>query len=101
MADYPIIDAHLHTYPTPEVGLQAMGGSTISGYTGTVEDTLKAMEKDKVSNVVQADMIPVSVMREASPIKAAPTGVEAGKGSEAPLHGGEHLDLPRFLRRRP
>lgn len=66
MIDHLIIDAHLHTYPSPEVGLQAMGGSALSGYTGTVEDTLKAMDKDKVSKAVQASMMPVSDMREAA-----------------------------------
>jgi hypothetical protein len=48
MADSLIIDAHLHTYLRPEVGLQAMGWSTISCYTGTVEDNLKAMAKEAV-----------------------------------------------------
>jgi len=48
MADSLIIDAHLHTCPRPEVGLQAMGWSTISGYTGTVEDKLKAMAKESI-----------------------------------------------------
>jgi hypothetical protein len=27
MPDYPIIDAHVHTYPRPEVGWQAQSGA--------------------------------------------------------------------------
>ena len=38
MPDYPIIDAHIHTFPRPEIGWQAQSGAGRSGHAGTVEE---------------------------------------------------------------
>ncbi len=32
MPDYPIIDAHVHTYPRPDIGWQAQAGVGLSGH---------------------------------------------------------------------
>ncbi len=45
MTDYLIIDAHVHTYPAPEIGLQAKQGDTRSDYCGTIDELLPVMEK--------------------------------------------------------
>ena len=38
MAEYLVIDAHVHTYQTREVGLQAKQGSNITDYAGTLDE---------------------------------------------------------------
>lgn len=66
MADYEIIDAHVHTYKTPEIGIQAMGGTPKCHYSGTIEDTLKAMATAGISKSVMVNFTPVPDMREAA-----------------------------------
>lgn len=64
--DFPIIDAHLHTYPTPEIGLQAMQGRSQSGCTGTVEELLELMRTGGIERAVMVNMTPVADMRDAA-----------------------------------
>ena len=40
MVEYLIIDAHIHTYQTREIGLQAKQGSIITNYAGTLDHRL-------------------------------------------------------------
>ncbi len=40
MWDYPIIDTHTHTFPTREVGRQAIQALSHPGASGVVEDLL-------------------------------------------------------------
>ena len=40
MSEYLIIDAHVHTYQTREIGLQAKQGSTTTDYAGTIDELL-------------------------------------------------------------
>ena len=40
MRDYPIIDTHTHTFPTREVGRQAIQALPLPGASGIVEDLL-------------------------------------------------------------
>lgn len=66
MIDFPIIDAHLHTYPTPEIGLQAMQGRGNSGCSGTVEELLDLMRSGNIEKAVMVNMTPVADMRDAA-----------------------------------
>lgn len=43
MTDYLIIDAHVHTYPAPEIWLQAKQGDPRSDYCGTINELLPIM----------------------------------------------------------
>jgi predicted TIM-barrel fold metal-dependent hydrolase len=63
--DFPIIDAHVHTYPTPEIGLQAMQGAGHSGCSGTVEELLDLMRRGNIEKAVMVNMTPVADMRDA------------------------------------
>ncbi len=68
MTDYPVIDAHIHTYPTPEIGLQAQQGAGLSGLAGTVEEYLELMaasNKTGIEAAVMVNMTPVADMRDA------------------------------------
>lgn len=66
MSDYLIIDAHVHTYPSPEIGLQAKQGHTHSSHCGTIEELVGIMEKGKIWRAVMANMTPVADMRDAA-----------------------------------
>lgn len=61
-----IIDAHVHTYPTAEIGKQAMQGAGQSGCSGTVEELLSVMARGKISYAVQANMTPTYDMKTAA-----------------------------------
>ena len=66
MLDYPIIDAHVHTYPRPEVGWQAQSGAGLSGHAGTVDELVALMQEGNISHAVMVNMTPVFGMREAA-----------------------------------
>lgn len=68
MSDYPIIDAHIHTYPTADIGWQAQQGTGHSGQAGTVEEYLELMaaaDGAGIETAVMVNMTPVAEMREA------------------------------------
>jgi len=66
MAEFEIIDAHLHTYPTAEIGLQAMDGRGRAGYTGTIDELLGVMKDGGISKSVMLNLTPQPDMREAA-----------------------------------
>lgn len=66
MIDFPIVDAHVHTYPTAEIGLQATQGLGQSGYSGTVEELLELMRGGNIEKAVMVNMTPVADMRDAA-----------------------------------
>jgi predicted TIM-barrel fold metal-dependent hydrolase len=72
MPDYPIIDAHLHTYPSPEIGWQAQGGVGLSGHAGTIEELLPLMREGNIAKAVMVNMTPVVDMRQAALAKLPP-----------------------------
>jgi predicted TIM-barrel fold metal-dependent hydrolase len=66
MAGLNIIDAHVHTYPSAQIGLQATGGMNFSGCTGTVQELLGLMAVGGIDKAVMVNMTPVADMREAA-----------------------------------
>jgi len=66
MADYPIIDAHVHTYRSREIGRQAMSGSASTDYGGTPEELLALMERGGIEKAVMVNMTPVVEMFDAA-----------------------------------
>ena len=72
MPDYPIIDAHVHTFPRPEVGWQAQSGAGLSGHAGTVEELVPLMREGNISHAVMVNMTPVFEMKEAALNKQPP-----------------------------
>ncbi len=63
---YDIIDAHVHTYPTSAIGLQATGGMNMSGCAGTVQELLALMSVGGIDKAAMMNMTPVADMREAA-----------------------------------
>ncbi len=66
MADYLIIDSHVHTYQTREIGLQAKQGGGRTDYGGTVEELLSALQRAGVSQAVMVNMLPLAEMKAAA-----------------------------------
>lgn len=64
MADYSVIDAHIHTYRTPEMGLQAQKGTGRSGHSGAVDEYLEVLAADRIEKAVMVNMTPVAEMRD-------------------------------------
>ncbi len=69
---YEVIDAHVHTYPSAAIGLQATGGMNMSGCSGTVQELLALMSVGGIDKAAMMNMTPVADMREAA--------LAAGKG---------------------
>jgi predicted TIM-barrel fold metal-dependent hydrolase len=72
MPDYPIVDAHVHTYPRPEIGWQAQSGGGQSGHAGTIEELVALMREGNIAKAVMVNMTPVFDMREAALAKLPP-----------------------------
>ena len=74
MAPGPIIDAHAHTYPSREIGRQAMMGTGRTDYGGTPEELTAIMERAGVTNAVMVNMTPVADMMDAA-LERLPEGL--------------------------
>jgi len=72
MPDPAAIDAHVHTYRSREIGLQAMSGAGRTAYGGTPEELLEAMDRGGIEKAVMVNMTPVLEMYEAAAAKLPP-----------------------------
>jgi predicted TIM-barrel fold metal-dependent hydrolase len=70
---FDVIDAHVHTYPSAAIGLQATGGANYSRCAGTVQELLALMSVGGIDKAAMMNMTPVADMREAA--------LASGKGS--------------------
>ena len=61
-----IIDAHVHTFKTREIGLQALQGAGKSGLCGTPDELLEAMDAAGIRMAVQANVTPARSMYDAA-----------------------------------
>lgn len=66
MPDYPVVDIHMHTYRTAAVAVQAMGGSSRAGFTGTIEELVPFMEREGIEKAVMVNFTPLADMIEAA-----------------------------------
>jgi hypothetical protein len=80
MPDFFVIDAHVHTYKTPEIGLQAMAGAGQAGCSGTPDELLGILREAGVSKAAQVNMTPAREMYMAAVEKLS----EAERGGEHP-----------------
>jgi predicted TIM-barrel fold metal-dependent hydrolase len=97
MPDYPIIDAHVHTFPRPEIGLQAQSGAGFSGHAGTIEELLPLMREGNIAKAVMVNMTPVFEMRQAALAKLPP---DLSPGQRTDAEERIRLDLIGRLQRR-
>lgn len=67
MADYLVVDAHMHCFRTAEAGRLAMGLTPAhTTYSGTIDDALSAMKKSNMSKAIMVNTIPLAYMRDAA-----------------------------------
>ena len=97
MTDYTIIDAHVHTYQSREIGFQAKQGSTMTNYAGTLDELLAIMEKAGISRAVMVNMLPLAEMRKAA-VDRLPAGLPQAE-REAALSEIDTRMLGRLERR--
>ncbi len=97
MPNFPIIDAHVHTYPSREIGRQAMMGSGRTDYGGTVEELLDLMARAGIQRAVMVNMTPVADMFDAA-VARLPAGLTPAQHAEA--EGDVRLQLIGRLQRR-
>jgi predicted TIM-barrel fold metal-dependent hydrolase len=82
MTDLPVIDAHVHTYPSREIGRQAMMGTGRTDHGGTVPELLDLMAGANISHAVMVNMTPVADMRDAA-IAKLPADLSPAQRAEA------------------
>lgn len=97
MAEYLVIDAHVHTYQTRDIGLQAKQGSNATDYGGTLDELLPVMEMAGISRAVMVNMLPLAEMRDAALAKL-PAGLSQAE-REAALKEIDTRMLGRLERR--
>jgi predicted TIM-barrel fold metal-dependent hydrolase len=61
-----VIDAHVHTYPSREIGRQAMMGSGRTDYGGTPDELLGIMDGAGITHAVMVNMTPFADMMDAA-----------------------------------
>ena len=66
MNKYEVIDAHVHTYKTAEIGRQALSGFDASGCCGTPEELVPIMQAAGIRQAVQCNMTPARSMFDAA-----------------------------------
>jgi len=71
------IDAHVHTYPSREIGRQAMMGTGRTDYGGTPEELLAIMDRAGITNAVMVNMTPFADMMDAALAKLPPEATAA------------------------
>jgi hypothetical protein len=71
MRDYPIIDTHTHTFPTREVGRQAIQALPHPGASGVVEDLLPDLPAAGFARAVMLNFTPTGEMREENLVREA------------------------------
>ena len=79
MTDYDVIDAHVHTYKTPDIGRQALSGFEVVGCCGTPEELIPIMEAAGIRLAVQCNMTPARSMLEAAVDAMPPEQVASGR----------------------
>lgn len=90
MPDYEAIDAHVHTYPSREIGRQAMMGTGRTDYGGTVEELLEIMRRAGIRAAVQVNMTPIADMRDAA-LARLPADLSPAQREEAQARIAQEL----------
>jgi hypothetical protein len=76
------IDAHVHTYPTREIGRQAMMRTGRTDYGGTPDELLAIMGRAGITHAVMVNMTPFADMMDAALAKL-PSEATSAQRSEA------------------
>ncbi len=90
--DRPIIDAHVHTYPSREIGRQAMMGSGRTDYGGTPDELLALMGRGGIEKAVMVNMTPIVDMFDAAAAKL-PADLSASQRADAEAGALLNIDV--------
>jgi predicted TIM-barrel fold metal-dependent hydrolase len=82
VADYQVIDSHVHTYRSREIGRQAMMGTGRTDYGGTIDELLGLMQRAGIEKSVMVNMTPTVDMFEAAVEKLSPGLSDSQRASE-------------------
>jgi predicted TIM-barrel fold metal-dependent hydrolase len=80
MRDYPIIDTHTHTFPTKDIGRQAMHAMPHQGASGVIEDLLQEMADAGFARAVMLNFTPTGEMREENLVRRGKAAAPAKWG---------------------
>lgn len=97
MHAYRIVDAHVHTYQSREIGLQAKQGNDRTSYAGVPEELMSVMKRTGIGRAVMVNMLPLAEMRKAA-VEKLPSD-QPGGGHDAALAEIDQLMLRRLERR--
>ncbi len=97
MPDYPIIDAHVHTYRSRDIGRQAMMGSGQTDYGGTVDELLDLMARGGIQRAVMVNMTPIADMLDAA-LAGLPPDLSPAQRAEAEAQARREM-IGRLQRR--
>lgn len=92
---YSIVDAHVHTFPSADIGRQATSGSGHTDFGGTPDELIGIMDANNIRTAVMVNMTPVIDMFEAARTKAGIVASPAG----SPLAAPEQELMDRMLER--
>jgi predicted TIM-barrel fold metal-dependent hydrolase len=76
-----IIDSHFHIYKSAQAGLNAQGGQSIAGYSGTHEETRAILNRRQLSKIIAVAVLPIAPMRQAA-IQKQPADLNATQQEE-------------------
>jgi predicted TIM-barrel fold metal-dependent hydrolase len=91
-----VVDSHVHTYPSVEIGRQAVGTNGY-GYAGTIAELQEVMKNGRISRSVMANNTPVLEMKKANVAKI-PSNLD-GAQREKEIQGIEKKMVERLQRR--
>lgn len=80
MREYPIIDTHTHTFPTREIGRQAIQMLPHQGASGVIEDLLPDLAAAGFAQAVMLNFTPTGEMREDNLVREGKTAPPAKWG---------------------
>lgn len=80
MREYPIVDTHTHTFPTKEVGRQAIHMLPHAGASGVIEDLLPDLARAGFAKALMLNFTPTGEMREDNLAREGKTAAPARWG---------------------
>ncbi len=91
-----LVDSHVHTYPSVEIGRQALGPNGY-GYAGTIGELQEVMKNARISWAVMANNTPIQEMKKAN-IAKIPANLNAAQ-REKEIQAIEKKMIERLQRR--
>jgi hypothetical protein len=92
VAESAVIDIHMHLYPDARIALQARGGNSPFGFSGTPDEAVEFMRENNIVAGAMCNFTPIHDMHEAN-LARLPESLRGAERAEAEQ---KVLDLMRF-----